>query len=71
MKKTAENDNDGIKWNFTTVLEDIDFADDLALLSSKKKHIQEKVDRLCKHGKEIGMKSSIKKTKLMRYNAMY
>ena len=49
MKKTAGNHNSGIRWNFTTVLEDIDFADDLALLSSKK-HIQEKVDRLNKYG---------------------
>ena len=59
----------GIRWNFTTVLEDIDFADDLALLSSTKTHIQKKVDRLNKHSKAIGMKTSIKKTKLMRNNA--
>ena len=38
MKKTVVNDNNGISWKFTTVLEDIDFADDLALLSSKEKH---------------------------------
>ena len=43
--------------------------DDLALLSSKKKHIQEKVGRLNEYSKEIGMKTSIKKIKLMRYNA--
>ena len=69
MTKTVENNNNGIRWNFTTVLEDIDFADDLALLSSTKTHIQKKVDRLNKHSKAIGMKTSIKKTKLMRYNA--
>ena len=69
MTKTVENDNNGIRWNFATVLEDIDFADDLALLSSTKTHIQKKVDRLNKHSKVIGMKTSIKKTKLMRYNA--
>ena len=69
MTKTVENDNNGIRWNFTTVLEDIDFADDLALLSSTKTHIQKKVDRLNKHSKVIGMKTSIKKTKLVRYNA--
>ena len=40
MKKTVKNDN-GIRWKFKTVLEDIDFADDLPLLSSKKKLIQE------------------------------
>ena len=69
MTKTVENDNNGIRRNFTTVLEDIDFADDLALLSSTRTHIQKKVDRLNKHSKAIGMKTSIKKTKLMRYNA--
>ena len=37
------------------------------MLSSKKKHIQETVDCLNKHSKAIGMKTSIKKTKLMRY----
>ena len=40
MTKTVENDSNGIRWNLTIVLEDIDFADDLALLSSKKTHIQ-------------------------------
>ena len=69
MTKTVENNNNGIRWNFTTVLEDTDFADDLALLSSKRTHIQKKVDRLNKHSKAIGIKTSIKKTKLMRYNA--
>ena len=69
MTKSVENNNNGIRWNFTTVLEDTDFADDLALLSSKKTHIQKKVDRLNKHSKAIGIKTSIKKTKLMRYNA--
>ena len=69
MTKTVENDNSGIRWDFTTVLEDIDFADDLALLSDTKTHIQKKVERLNKHSKAIGMKRSIKKTKLMRYNA--
>ena len=69
MTKTVENDNNGIRWNFTTVLEDIDFADDPALLSSKKAHIQKKVDRLNKHSKAIRMKTSIKKTKLVTFNA--
>ena len=54
---------------FFLYIEDIDFADDLALLSSTKTHIQKKVDRLNKHSEAIGMKTSIKKTKLMRYNA--
>lgn len=32
----------GIGWKFTRKLEDLDFADDITLLSSTKKQIQEK-----------------------------
>ena len=31
MKATADKEG-GIKWNFTTVLQDLDFTDDTALL---------------------------------------
>ena len=33
------------------------------------KHIREKVERLSQCGKAIGMKSNVKKTKAVRYNA--
>ena len=32
MKRSVEREPTGIRWNFTTKLEDLDFADDLALL---------------------------------------
>ena len=35
MRKTVEGERTGTRWNFTTVLEDLDFVDDLALLSSR------------------------------------
>ncbi|XP_056012624.1 uncharacterized protein LOC130052233 [Ostrea edulis] len=35
MKRTTEREPTGIGWIFTTKLEDLDFTDDLALLSSK------------------------------------
>ena len=35
----------GIRWKFTAKLEDLDFADDIALLSSSKQHIQAKIDK--------------------------
>ena len=34
MRKTLREGNTGIRWRFTEKLEDLDFADDLALLSS-------------------------------------
>ena len=33
MTRTTETEPTGIRWNFTIKLEDLDFADDLALLS--------------------------------------
>ena len=54
--RSIEGHNNGIRWKFTSTLEDINFANDLALLASKKNHIQEKVECLSQCGKAIGMK---------------
>ena len=35
MKRTVEHAGTGIRWKKTTTLEDLDFADDLALRSSQ------------------------------------
>ena len=42
----------GIRWNFNTVLEDLDFADDIALLSSEVSELQEKTGRLARKQRE-------------------
>ena len=39
MKATADKKG-GIRWNFTTVLQDLDFTDDTALLSSTLNYLQ-------------------------------
>ena len=41
MKKTTENRRNGIQWTRWSQLEDVDFADDLALLSHNHKQKQE------------------------------
>ena len=46
MRKATANKRRGIKWNFTTVLEDLDFADDIALMSSKFNDLYVKTKRL-------------------------
>ena len=46
MRKTTTDERRGIRWNLTTVLEDLDFADDIALLSSKFKDLGVKTKRL-------------------------
>lgn len=67
-KSTAEN-NTGIRWNFTTKLDDLDYADDIALLSSTKEHLQRKLNNVSKHAQSTGLKINASKTKVMRLNA--
>ena len=42
MKRSTEYHRTGIQWNLFSQLEDLDFADDLALLSETHKHMQQK-----------------------------
>jgi len=46
MRRTTENQIRGIRWTPFSYLEDLDYADDLALLSHTHTHIQEKTQRL-------------------------
>ena len=69
MKRSVEREPTGIRWNFTTKLEDLDFADDLALLSSKFLDIQRKTKSLHENASRVGLKININKTKVMRLNS--
>ena len=42
MSRTTEDRRNGIRWKLTSVLEDLDFADDIALLSSRYVDIEDK-----------------------------
>ena len=66
-KSTAEN-NTGIWWNFTTKLDDVNYADDIALLSSTKEQLQRKFDNVGKYAYSAGLKINAGKTKVMRFN---
>lgn len=54
MRKTTANKPRGIHW--FSHLEDLDFADDLAVLSSKYIHLQEKTGRLDKTNRLVHAK---------------
>ncbi len=49
-------------------LEDLDFADDLAILSSKQDHLQEKTTRLHYIAKQIVLNINTIKTQIMCIN---
>ena len=68
MKNTTNHKARGIKWTLFSSLEDLDFADDIALLASRHDHIQEKTNRLSHYANQIGLQINIKKTQEMRIN---
>ena len=46
MRITVGNKRRGIRWTLTSMLEDIDFADHIALSSSNANHLQKKTNDL-------------------------
>ena len=69
MRKALEERNTGIRRRFTEKVEDLDFADDLALLSSTGRPFQLKTDRLLNASQGTGPKINVDKTKVMRFSA--
>jgi len=57
-----------IRWKFNNFLEDLDFANDLALISSSLSHIQTKVSNLGCYAKMTGLKINTAKTTMMCWN---
>ena len=69
MRRTVGKGENGIRWKLTSKLDDLEFADDIALLSSTKRQIQDKTTKLDQEGERVGLKINIGKTKGMRINA--
>ena len=46
LRRPVEDQRRGIRWTPYSTLKDLDFADDVALLSHTRQHIQEKTDQL-------------------------
>ena len=68
MSKTTKDNKFGIRWNFTSKLDDLDYADDIALLSSSKDHIQRKSEILDTISRSTGLIINSAKTKVIRMN---
>ena len=68
VMRNTTNARRGLRWKFTTVLEDLDYADDIALLSSRHKDLQEKCSRLQQVSRYTGLCINTTKTKVLRTN---
>ena len=69
IRNTLQEGNTGIRWEFNTKHEDLDFADDIALLSSTRQHIQTKTDKLVQEAGRVGLKVNVDKCRLLRINS--
>nr|KAG5689679.1 hypothetical protein BaRGS_006304 [Batillaria attramentaria] len=68
MRQATDSKRTGIQWTFSKQLEDLDFADDIALLSHKQQDAQEKLNRVAEEAEKTGLKINISKTEVMRVN---
>jgi hypothetical protein len=68
LKTTVQDKKRGLMWTFEENLEDLDFADDICLLSQNGKQLQEKIDHLSRTSEKAGLKINKIKTKIMRLN---
>ena len=53
----------GLRWKFTSKLEDLDFADDVALICSTQRHVQSKTNRLVENAERTGLRVNESKCK--------
>jgi len=67
IRKTFDKRRE-LRWNLTTVLEDLDYADDIALLARRHSDIQGKTSLLHDIGKAVGLNINPSKTKTIRLN---
>ena len=68
MKTTTTGRKNGIQWTLWSQLDDLDFADDLALLSHSHNHMQDKTTLLATTSLGAGLRINKEKTKMMRIN---
>ena len=68
VMRHTNNRKHGLRWKLTSALEDLDYADDVALISSRFADLQEKTDRLVTTAGVVGLKINPRKPKTLRMN---
>ena len=61
MRQTTSDRLRGIRWTLFSTLEDLDFADDLALVSHTHQHMQEKTTRISMFAQQVGLAPVVRK----------
>ena len=69
MKTSTDQKQSGIKWTLWKQLDDLDFADDLALLSHNQQQMQEKSNIVADNSARLGLNINRGKSKVFKTNA--
>ena len=70
MKTTTEGRNNGIQWTLATKLDDLDLANNLALLSLNRNQMQDKTTNLAKTSAVTGLRVNKTKAALMKISTI-
>ncbi|CAH8593510.1 unnamed protein product [Schistosoma intercalatum] len=68
MKTSTSEGKRGIQWTSKMQLDDLDFADDLALLSQTQQQMQEKTNSVAAASAAVGLNIHKGKSRILRYN---
>ena len=68
MKETTDKPQTGIQWNQQKQFDNLDFSDDIVLLSSNNQQMQDKVTKMMKNSDKLGLNPSVNKTKIKKIN---
>ena len=66
IKRMTGEKGNGIQWTLTIQLDDLNFADDIALLSHTHKQMQDKTNAIADISAAVGLKINTTKTKILR-----
>lgn len=69
LKKTTAGKRNGIQWTLGNQLNDLDFVDDIALLSHNRQQMQEKTSDLSSVSAQLGLRIHEGKTKILKIHA--
>ena len=67
-KVLNEENNFGIKWNERKRLTDLDYADDIVLITENDREMQIMLNRINEEGLKVGLKINVKKTEMINVN---
>lgn len=68
MRKVVAGGERSVQWGIHDRLEDLDFADDICLLSQRHQDATKKIEKLGERAGKIGLKINVSKTKDLRNN---